>query len=200
MARLKRTAKTCQIPSCQNTARSGQTHCAEHLHANALQREIERVGALVPIHYRTLAAQYGPELEDLLVALTSLSFAADPLRGQATNTEGISAGLPDAWAGRSQLDEVGDHGVTHKGGADSWYARRTLVPRYQKRLGELARDIEHALQPVEKQEPRPPKPRCWNRSCSLYGRNQDMDSVFCKVCGKGLGDSGNVAITTKTTG
>jgi hypothetical protein len=182
--RRPQTSTICTIRDCTGIAYGGNTLCGTHLHYAALQAEIDRVRTLVPVDLTRLKATYGPALEDLLVALTNLSFAADPLAGQPVVASSPSARQPDRWTGRSMLDEVGAT-ATLRGASSSHYARSVLQPRFRRRLGELAASIEAALNP-EPGKQRPPSPRCGRRECPAYDRRQPLDARYCSGCGSPL--------------
>jgi hypothetical protein len=170
----------CAVPDCKNPTRLSEQHCNQHRHESALQAEIERVGLMVPLKMRELSAQYGPGLENLLAALSKLAFYADPARGQNIGGGSRSAGLPDKWAGTSQLAEFGNH-VTLKFAGDTVPYRKKMA-FFASRLDDLAEKIERDLDPHEDHK-RPRRPRCRRSDCKQKDKSQDVDSKFCKKCG-----------------
>ena len=176
--------KICHFETCNEKVNRGEKFCAQHNHILALQAELDRVKTLVPVDLRTLKAQFGPGLENLLSALARLAVCADPLKASAFGGGSPSARLKDAWAGQSMLGEGGNNVVTHRGAVDSSYARQVLIPRYRDKVGELAKEILDSVNPDLRPKTKVEKPRCGKRNCAWYDKRQNPEQTHCGKCGE----------------
>ena len=74
--------------------------------------------------------------------------------------------------------------VTHRGAVDSSYARQVLMPRYEERLDEWAKEILDAVTPDLRPKTKVEKPRCGKRGCIWYDRRQNPEQTHCGKCGE----------------